>query len=68
MSENIPPKKSPKKPDFKIRPGFTDEEKKDFKDYLLKHGYGPGGGSFTRRVLLEAIGKKNTDIVEGELE
>jgi len=58
------PKPIRKKPDFKIRPGFSDEELEDFRNYLVTHGYGPGGGSFARHALLLAIGKTPQDIRE----
>jgi hypothetical protein len=56
------PSHGKRKPDFKIRPGFSEEELEDFREYLIKHGYGPGGGSFTRRALLLAIGHNPADI------
>jgi hypothetical protein len=52
-----------KKPDFKIRPGFTEDELRDYQDHLVKTG--AESGSFARRALLEAIGKTPADIDGG---
>jgi len=54
MSQNIPPRhERKKKPDYKIRPGFTQEEFESFQDFCIKNDIQPGW--FTRRTLLLAI-------------
>lgn len=57
------PRMHGKKPDFKIRPGFTVDELEDYQDHLVKHGV--ESGTFARRALLLAMGKTPADVDGG---
>lgn len=65
MSLNIPPKKErTKKPEHKIRTGFTNEERDEWDKYILEHDISQV--KLVRRALLHIIGRPVNDIVEGD--
>ena len=54
MSQNIPPKKERiKKPDHKVRTGFTLEEQDEWDKYILEHDISQV--KLVRRALLHAM-------------
>lgn len=52
------------RPDFKLRPGFSNEELEDWQDFVVKNG--GNSGALARRALLTAMGKTPADIKGGE--
>lgn len=68
MSQNRPPRKQREythKPDYKIRPGFTDDELAEFHVFLERFDTNPG--KFTRKVILENIRKRTIELGKGEV-
>lgn len=69
MSQSIPPRHQParpRKPDYKIRPGFSNEELAEFHHFLQKFDMDPG--KFTRRTLLAEVRKQlGNEIIEEAL-
>lgn len=68
MSENTTPRHAHKigrRADYKIRIGFTEEEREDYIAYCTREGYSQAG--LARRTLLKAIGRTPVDIDEAEL-